>query len=198
MIGRFNENEIYNEDCITAMREMPDACVDMVLTDPPYNMAFSSNRRKEKIAVIENDDLSDAQFEALLTDCFAEYYRVMKNDTFLITFMRWSSIPFFERALTAAGFSIKAMPIWVKNNFGLGFYVRPQYEPMYLALKGNPPPPDTAISDVLNCARVSDPIHSCQKPEALLVKLIETYSKTGDLILDGFLGGGLPPLRRAN
>jgi DNA modification methylase len=27
---------IYNEDCLEGMRRMPDGCVDLVITDPPY------------------------------------------------------------------------------------------------------------------------------------------------------------------
>jgi DNA modification methylase len=29
-------NHIYNEDCLQGMRRMPDGCVDLVITDPPY------------------------------------------------------------------------------------------------------------------------------------------------------------------
>ncbi len=181
MIGRFNENNIYNEDCLQAMADIPDGAVDMVLTDPPYNIAFSSQRRKEKFEVIANDDLSDEDFDKLLHRYFAECYRIMKSDTCLISFMSWSTIPHFEKAIKAAGFEIKSMPIWVKNNFGLGFYTRPQYEPMYLALKGKPKPPTTAISDILRFAKVNscELEHSCQKPLPLLEKLIETFAGGG-------------------
>lgn len=191
-IGRFELNNIYNEDCLLAMPDIPAESVDMVLTDPPYNIAFSSQRRKDKFEVIANDDLSDNDFAALLSTYFAECYRILKPDTFLVSFMGWSTIPFFEKAITAAGFTIKSMPIWVKNNFGLGFYTRPQYEPMYLAMKGNPKPPQTAISDVLTFAKVNsvDLKHSCQKPIPLLQKLISTFAFTGGTIFDGFMGSG--------
>lgn len=104
--------------------------------------------------------------------------------------MGWSTIPFFNKTLTAAGFEIKSMPIWVKNNFGLGYYTRPQYEPMYLCLKGNPKPPKTAISDVIQCAKVKDLIHSCQKPLPLIEKLIQTFCPVRGTVFDGFMGSG--------
>lgn len=31
-------NIIYNEDCIAGMSQLPDASVDMILTDLPYSM----------------------------------------------------------------------------------------------------------------------------------------------------------------
>lgn len=68
--------------------------------------------------------------------------------------------------------------------------MRPQYEPMYLCLKGKPAPPKTAISDVLHFPKVKDLIHSCQKPLDLICKLITTFTNPGDLIFDGFMGSG--------
>ena len=29
-------NKIYNEDCIETMKRIPDASIDLMLTDPPY------------------------------------------------------------------------------------------------------------------------------------------------------------------
>ena len=185
----YTANGLYNADCIAAMRTMPNECVDMVLTDPPYNINFIPQRDKTKGAIL-NDDLSVEDFDKLLGDYFTECYRLLKGDAFLITFMSWATIPAFERALRAAGFAIKSMPIWVKNNFGIGYYTRPQYEPMYLAIKGNPPPPETAISDVLQYARVVKQVHTCEKPIPLLQRLINTFSHEGDVIFDGFAGGG--------
>lgn len=42
--GAYIANGLYNADCITAMRTMPNECVDMVLTDPPYNINFVPQR----------------------------------------------------------------------------------------------------------------------------------------------------------
>lgn len=29
-------DQIYNTDCLEAMRQLPDKCVDLIVTDPPY------------------------------------------------------------------------------------------------------------------------------------------------------------------
>ena len=31
-------NTAYNGDCLTFMKELPDKCIDLVLTDPPYGV----------------------------------------------------------------------------------------------------------------------------------------------------------------
>jgi modification methylase len=35
-------NKIINGDCLTVMREMPDKCLDLVVTSPPYNLKNST------------------------------------------------------------------------------------------------------------------------------------------------------------
>ena len=37
--------DLIQSDCIQAMRQLDDNCIDLVLTDPPYNLAsFMKNR----------------------------------------------------------------------------------------------------------------------------------------------------------
>ncbi|SNS07393.1 DNA-methyltransferase [Hymenobacter mucosus] len=36
MLGPFEPNKIYNQDCLAALQQMPDNCVDVAITSPPY------------------------------------------------------------------------------------------------------------------------------------------------------------------
>ena len=36
-------NTVICDDCLTVMRQLPDKCVDLVLTDPPYGIGFDYN-----------------------------------------------------------------------------------------------------------------------------------------------------------
>ncbi|MBD1942637.1 site-specific DNA-methyltransferase [Coleofasciculus sp. FACHB-712] len=36
MIGEFKLNQIYNVDCLKALRQMPEDCIDIAITSPPY------------------------------------------------------------------------------------------------------------------------------------------------------------------
>jgi len=40
-LGPFSENTIVVGDCLDVMAQMPDGCVDLVVTDPPYPKQFS-------------------------------------------------------------------------------------------------------------------------------------------------------------
>jgi len=42
-IGPFNLNRIHNIDCIEAMKQLPDASVDIAIADPPYNASKGNN-----------------------------------------------------------------------------------------------------------------------------------------------------------
>lgn len=183
-------NNVYNMDCIELMNNMLNegynGKVDLVLTDPPYGIAYKP--RSGEFDIIDNDDLDEEKLYQLIAEYFKLSYNLLKDDSFLITFMGWQTIPVFNKALKDAGFTIKSMPIWVKNNFGMGYYTRPQYEPMYLCIKGKPKPPKTVISNIIKANRVQELVHSCQKPIDLLSILINTFSQPGELVFDGFGG----------
>ena len=185
---QIERNNIYNEDCLEILNKMQEQgiVVDFILTDPPYGIKYVPPRGTH--GAIQNDDFSNQEHVDLIYEYFKRCYNILKDDSFMVSFMGWSTIPAFNDAITKAGFTIKSMPIWVKNNFGIGYYTRPQYEPMYLCFKGSPKPPENAISDVIKADKVVNTIHSCQKPIDLLSILLRTFSKEGDLVFDGFGG----------
>ena len=185
---KIEPNNIYNANCIEVLDEMirDGQQVQFILTDPPYGINFVPQRND--FGGIQGDDFTDENQVKLIYDYFERCYQVLENDNFLVSFMSWVTIPTFNDALTKAGFTIKSMPIWYKNVWGIGYYTRPQYEPMYLCMKGKPKPPQTAISDVIKADKVVDLIHSCQKPINLLSVLINTFSQPDDIVFDGFGG----------
>jgi DNA modification methylase len=80
------------------------------------------------------------------------------------------------------------MPIWVKNNFGIWYYTRPQYEPMLLYLNWKPPVLERPISDVIYEDKIQIPVHSCEKPVNLYRYLLNNFSKEWDTIFEWFWG----------
>ena len=47
MIEQF-ENKIINADCLDILKQLPDKCIDLVLTDPPYGIGISNNPVRQK------------------------------------------------------------------------------------------------------------------------------------------------------
>ena len=92
-------NRIYNEDCLEGMKRIPDASVDVILTDPPY-------------LYLKNQKL-DRPFDEDVF--FSEVNRVLKKGGFIIMFGRGTSFYRWNTRLADLGFVFKEEIIWNKG-----------------------------------------------------------------------------------
>lgn len=178
-------------DCFAEIRKLPDECVDLVLTDPPYGIDYQSNRRvaRPKLPKFAND----AQLD-WLEEWVDQMYRVLKPDRHFYCFTRFDAYPEFYRQISRR-FQIKNCLIWHKNNHGSGDLngaYAPQYEMIVFAVKGKRPLNGTRESDVLPCDNVPSALrrHATQKPKELLRQLIEKSTEPDEIVLDPFAGTG--------
>ena len=49
-LGTLESNRIYNMDCIESMKLLPDECIDLIVTDPPYGIGIDEWDKKVDIA----------------------------------------------------------------------------------------------------------------------------------------------------
>ncbi len=159
---------------------------DVLFTDPPYNIDFKPQRGTHDS--ILNDSMDDSSFDDFLDGFLSCSLAAMNPDTYIFIFTGWSKLGAFERAIKNV-FKIQALHIWVKNNFGIGYYSRPKHEPFYLCLNGEPIRPDKPPADVWEEKKVHRTIHSCEKPVDLIVTILDVYNKNG-VVLDLFGGSG--------
>lgn len=159
---------------------------DCLFTDPPYNIDFVPQRGTHE--AIANDNLSPENFASFLRGAMACARIATKDPSYGFIWSGWSTLDQFAPILREF-FTIKALPIWVKNNFGIGYYSRPKYEPFFLCLRGEPKRPDVAPADVWNYAKVYETIHSCEKPVGLIENILAAYTDRV-IVLDLFLGSG--------
>jgi DNA modification methylase len=174
--------EVRQGDCLELLRAIPDGSIDAVVTDPPYGMNLQPQRGLTKS--IANDTRRDAK--AMWWSFAQQCYRVAKDDTAHIFFGRWSEA--WAKDVLSEWFTVKGCIVWKKNVFGIGYYLRPQWELAWYCHKGTPKTPETAQSDVWDCPRVHRPVHSCEKPSALLKRAVEFVSPVGGTVLDPFTG----------
>ena len=78
-------NKIYLGDADELIKKIPDKSIDLIITDPPYGINYSTNRRKNKehdfCSPIANDnDLREVK------NIVPELYRVLKNDSAIYMF----------------------------------------------------------------------------------------------------------------
>ena len=186
-------NQIICGDCLEVMRELPDGCIDLVVTDPPYLIEYKTNRRKDKehefCSTIQNDNNPE-----LIKNYIAECHRIMKDNTAIYMFCSFDKVDFFKQELEKY-FTIKNMIVWVKNSHTAGdleAQFGKQYELIFLANKGRTPFYGKRITDVWDFRRIvgEQQVHQNQKPEHLIAQCITKHSLERQVVFDGFLGSG--------
>lgn len=174
-------NQIIQGDCVTVMRSLPDASVDLVVTDPPYLVNYQA--RDGRRCVNDDDD-------RWLSPSFHELFRVLKSDCFCISFYGWPWIEHFMHAWRNAGFRPVSHLVWAKSHCSREGYTRSHHEVGYLLAKGHPPKPACPPRDVLPWEYTHNKHHPNEKPVIGLVPLIQAFSQPGHIVLDPFAGSG--------
>jgi len=174
-------NTVLQGDCVEVMRQLRSCSVDFVLTDPPY-LAHYCSRDSRKVA---ND--GDATW---LKPAFAEIFRVLRRDSFCVSFYGWHQADKFIAAWRGAGFRLAGHLTFTKRYPSTERFLQYHHENAYLLTKGNPPHPTQRIPDVLEWKYSGNRLHPTQKPLRVLTPLIQSFSRPGDLVLDPFCGSG--------
>lgn len=179
-------NSIIHADCMDILRALPDKCVDLVLTDPPYG-----DGRGGQGAVLEVDSQNTKNGESLSRiggtwaakygkkasewdivpneDVFREIFRVSKSQ--IIWGGNYFNLP-----------PTRCFNVWRKLTISENFTMA-MCEYAWCSFNKN--------AKIYECApQDSSRFHPTQKPISLIMWQLEKYSKPGDLILDPFSGSG--------
>jgi len=191
-LGPFEENTIVVGDCLNIMSQMPDGCVDLVVTDPPYGISYGN-------------DIKRSWRKSDLVKDFGEYDRAYKPGVYLPEMLRvcgramvvFVSDEVFGETynLIAAHFDYCKYIVWDKTNpppkvrritwrqsteliihgHNIGDIEWLGQREMRNVLRG-----PTAAHESLG--------HPSQKPTWLIKELLMRIP--GDLIFDPFIGSG--------
>ena len=187
-------DKIYNSDCIQGMKQINSGGVDLIVTDPPYLISYASAWRKQKDHRFRQVILNDNN-EQLISDYLKECFRILKDNSAAYVFCSAKTLDFFMQESRKAGFKLKNVLIWRKNNHTAGDLEAQYgqcYEPILYLNKGRRPINGKRLEDVWEFDRVSSDklIHQNEKPIPLIARCIEKSSSVGDLVFDGFMGSG--------
>ena len=152
--------------------------VDLIFTDPPYNVAF--NGRSGKHDVIKNDDLSDEQFESFINEV-CNTIQVLDPKAYYI-WCNWDFYGVLQNKLP-----YKACIVWAKNVFGMGQGYRHQHE--FCLFNGKIDEVIKNESDLWQIKKDTKYVHPTQKPVALSVRAFGNHIKLLN-VLDLFGGSG--------
>lgn len=159
-------------------RLMDGNAVDLVFTDPPYNVAF--NGRSGRHDVIKNDDLPKAEFENFISEV-CNVIRSVDPKAYYI----WCNWNFYS--VLQGHLPYKACIVWAKNVFGMGNGYRHQHE--FCLFNGKIDEVVKNESDLWEIKKDTNYVHPTQKPVALSVRAFGNHVKLLN-VLDLFGGSG--------
>jgi DNA modification methylase len=177
----FTYNRVLEGDCTQLLKTLPTESVDLVVTDPPYFVRYRDRMGR----TIAND-----AHPASVVGAFVDLYRVLKPNTFCISFYGWNRVDALFRVWRRAGFRPVGHLVWHKGYASSTGYLRTRHEQAYLLAKGQPAKPAEPLDDVRPWVYSGNVRHPTEKSVSVLQPLIESFSKRGDLVLDPFAGSG--------
>jgi site-specific DNA-methyltransferase (adenine-specific) len=178
---------------IEAVEKLTDGLVDILVTDPPYNVNYEG-ATKDKLKIM-NDSMDDEQFRQFLRDAFVAADAVMKQGAVFYIWHADSEGYNFRGACRDAGWKVRQTLIWAKDSMVMG---RQDYhwkhEPCLYGWKEGSAhlwAADRKQTTIIECKkpRVND-IHPTMKPVELMEYQILNNTKGQDVVLDLFGGSG--------
>ncbi|AKF11759.1 Adenine-specific methyltransferase [Sandaracinus amylolyticus] len=180
-------------DAVAWLRGLPDASVDLVVTDPPYeslekHRAVGTTTRLKHSKSSSNDWFTvfpNARFEEL----FREVHRVMRKNTHFYLFCDQETAFHAKPVGEKVGFKFWKPLIWSKVTMGMGYHYRSTYEMILFFEKGKRRLNDLGISDVIVEKRIHRG-YPTEKPVRVNRVLIEQSTAPGEIVIDPFMGTG--------
>lgn len=178
-------------DAATVKKLMAGRKANLVLTDPPYNVAFESASGLK----IKNDSMKTEQFYEFLLSAFRNLADNLESGGSAYIFHADTEGENFRRAFREAGFHLSGTCIWVKDSFVMGRSpYQWQHEPiLYGWLKTGTHKwyagrSEATIWSFAKPKRNAD--HPTSKPLDLLSYPIRNSSQANGIVLDTFGGSG--------
>lgn len=206
---------IYNEDCIAGMKKLADKSVNLVIGDPPYNIAgksksFEHQRHENSVFTKINEDWDKlADMTRFNKDWIYESYRILADNGSILVWGTRHNLFDVGTILEQAGFDIKTIYTWYKTNAAPNFTGRAPTETTEFCIwavkgKGWTYNLDYAkrinegknIRNVLTTSLTPPKEKTCGKHpsqkrlDGLTEHLVQLHSNENDIVVIPFAGSG--------
>lgn len=218
MIYELSNGTIYQGGCLSILKQLPDASIDLIFADPPYNIGKQYGDFKDSWPT---EDAYVEWCQSWLTECINK----LKPTGSLYLMSSTQMMPYLDIWIRKH-LTILSRIVWAYDSSGVQAkkYYGSLYEPILFCVKD--PKQYTfnatdieveaktgavrklidyrkAVPTVYNSKKVPGNVwefsrvrfkmpeyveHPTQKPEALLERIIKASSNPGDVVLDPFAG----------
>jgi site-specific DNA-methyltransferase (adenine-specific) len=205
-------NSVINGDCLEVMKKIKDKSIDLVLTDPPYNISKKSNfhTMKDRKNQRTGTDFGEWDKGFINDDWIKEAARILKPGGALIGFNSFSMGGEIERICKENNLIYKDSLIWHKTNPMprnrdrryipnielVQWFVKPGGK--WVFNRKNEKYESCILSFPSESGGGFKRYHPTQKPVKLIQHLIAIHSKENDVILDCFAGSGTTAIAAMN
>lgn len=193
-------NNIYNRDCYQAIKEIEDKSIDLIITDPPYDIEqvtgggmLEEKRIKNMFNTLKDKSLNVGIDKSILD----EMCRVMKKINIYVWCNKKMLPMLFEYFVGEKG-CLFDLIVWHKTNAmplcGSKYltdceYCLYFYEPG-IKLNTTYDTAHTVYNKPINQADKDDFLHPTIKPLDIISNFIINSSNEGDIVFDPFMGSG--------
>lgn len=202
--------ELYNANCIEKMKQFEEGSIDLVLTDPPYNLGkFMKDRQTNLKKLRENffgaagwDDLEYKDWVENMNSFFCEVSRILAKGGSMVIFMSIIKVETIIELAQKYGLYYKTTGIWHKlnpmpRNMNL-HYVNSTEAWIYFTNRvrtGKFNNDGKVLHDFIETSVTPANErkygkHPTQKPMRLMEHFIEVLSDENNTVFDPFMGSG--------
>jgi len=197
-------------DCIDALKKIPSGSVDLVITDPPYNLGIFMKERDTNLNRMRENFFVGAEWDNMPYDAwtksmgcfFKEIRRIVRKGGSIVIFMAIIRAETTIQLAQENGLYYKTTGVWHKTNpmpRNMNLHFINSVESWIYFTNGTKTGTfnndNHAIHDFFECpvAPRSEKKyggHPTQKPEKIIDWFIKTLSNPGDCVMDPFMGSG--------
>jgi len=199
----FDNFELYNDNSYDVIKKIPDNSVDLILTDPPYNLSpYSTGNIKMKWRQDLNNDLAEwDKVEFNPKDLAEDFIRVLKPTGNIFAFCSYNLLGKWHEVFDPLFDTFQYM-VWHKTNpapkiFKAGFLNSCEliiccWNKKHTWNFGKQSEMHNFIESpiCMGNERIKDPKHPTQKPIKVLKHIIRLASNENDVVIDPFMGVG--------
>ena len=201
-LGTFEPDTLYEGDACTLLKQLPAESVDLIVTDPPFAIDFTAQRlnynRTGGNVIDGYREIPAVEYGKFTRRWVKQAARALTPSGSMYVFSGWNRLRDILEGIDAAGLVTINHLIW-KYQFGVftkNKYVTSHYhilfvvkdEKRYTFNKLDHYPEDVwVINREYWKGKKKTPT---KLPKELVQKIIRYSSKSGDLVLDPFLGSG--------
>lgn len=192
--------QLFNEDNLIILGNMPDKSVDLVVTDPPYNISKDNNFTSMGRSGI---DFGQWDKDADLFSWILQLNRIVRDNGSVFVFNDWKNLGDISKMLDENGFETKDIVRWVKNNpmprnrdrryivdYEFGIWAVKKGSKWVFNRQNDSYDRPEIKSGLTPKSEKKWGSHPTQKPVSVMEEIIQRHSNEGDVILDPFMGSG--------